>query len=153
LRVWNSGQGTLTAILDLSSIAAPFQVVTKPGPFELAHDRAKTIAVKFAPNTAGPFAGAIMIASSDPKRPSVSVSIAGDGVPGAVAVPSALEFGHVAVGAGRTLYLPIRNGGLGVLHVHIDQSGLAAPFSLMLGGADFALRYRAIHRLKLRFAP
>jgi hypothetical protein len=71
----DQGKGTLTGTVE--PLAAPFSVVNGSGPFSLPPKGKSTVTVTFDPALTGPNPQTLLIDSSDPKNPSVSVLVTG----------------------------------------------------------------------------
>jgi len=65
---------------EVSSVAAPFSVISGGGAFALGSGQALTVKIEFAPTAPGPISSTLSIASNDPIHPSVAVALNGRGV-------------------------------------------------------------------------
>jgi hypothetical protein len=108
--------------------------------------------VKFTPVLPIASSGSFTITSNDPTNGSVKVGAIGIGVSGTLSVPATLSFGTVKVHHSKSLKLPIKNTGLGVLHGSINVTALAKPFSAS-GAGKFTLEPGKIHDVTVTFAP
>jgi len=154
-KITNSGDGTLTGNLDLSALPPPFAPLgSDPVSFSLARHKSITLTVLFTPVSPGDLHGSINIQSNDSGGHSPSVvKVAGTAAPGVLSVPAALRFGTVAVNGSKTATLSIRNTGAGVLHVTVDMSGLAAPFSTTFASGQYAVSPHKAIAATIVFAP
>jgi len=75
LKISNSGKGPLQVTLTLPS--TPFSVRGSEPTFSLAPGQNVTLNVEFAPEKAGSVSGSLLIASSDPKKPTAKVTLSG----------------------------------------------------------------------------
>jgi len=80
LAVRNSGTATLS--VNSLTAGAPFSVVSPSGTFTVAPSGEQTVTLRFAPAAAGAQSGSLTIASNDPTRPSVAVTLIGTGQTG-----------------------------------------------------------------------
>ena len=154
-KITNSGDGTLTGNVDLSGLPPPFATIgSDPSSFSLARNKSITVTVLFEPISPGDLHGSINIDSNDSSGHSpLVVTVAGKAAPGVLSVPAALRFGTVAVNRRKTATLSIRNTGAGVLHVTVDVSGLAAPFSTTFASGQYTVSPGKAMAAKIAFAP
>jgi len=154
-KITNSGDGTLTVSLDLSNLQAPFATAGGTSTsFSVARNKSIAVSLLFTPTSAGDSHGSITIDASNPAGNSSSVvTVSGTGAPGLLSVASALKFGTVKVDGSKTMTLSIRNTGVGVLHLTLDTSGLAAPFSSTLASGQYAVSPGKGLAAKVVFAP
>lgn len=163
LTVRNAGN----ALLDVKSIAfrrpqREFRI-TPPDPFTVEPDGQKELTVHFTPGTAGARANALIIASSDPGSPTVTVLLRGIGVavPHIVVAPLDLNFGVVRVGSRKDLPLTLRNTGgapLVVTNLSIDNAQSFTAVDRVNGRplpptANFRLDPNRHIELAVRFIP
>lgn len=73
----NTGHGPLTG--SVSTVPAPFRVVSGGGEFTLAPRETRTVTVEFAPEQRYRFRDLLVIAADDPRRPRAVVSLSGRG--------------------------------------------------------------------------
>ena len=128
LRVSNVGNAPLT-VSQLGSTNARFTLVSGALPGQVGNGITATI--RFTPNAAGTQSGTLTLVSNDPVRPSVTVSLSGNGV--AAEIPlirtlATLDFGNVKVGQSKEIYFLVNNDGTGSLIV-TSITGVSAPFS------------------------
>jgi hypothetical protein len=79
LTIGNAGTADLTLRSILSS-GADFTLVNATLPVTLVPGRSTDITVRFAPSAAGPASASLTIASNDPARPSLALSMTGSGL-------------------------------------------------------------------------
>jgi len=128
--VRNSGSDVLSVT---SVSAAPGVFTTSTAPFDLAPGDARGIAVRYAPTVVGTSVGALTIASNDPVRPTVLVTLIGTGLepPVASVDPTSLHFEIPEGGHGQTT-LRLSNTGGSDLPFAIGTSTAAVAPSLVL---------------------
>jgi uncharacterized protein (TIGR03382 family) len=130
------------------AIAGPnqtdFSQVVTDGGMTVAPGATTVVTVAFSPSDAGPEMADLMINSDDLQTPSLQVSLSGTGVTyGVSAMPSALDFGDVAVGTQGMRTVALSSTGTGTVVVQALQlSGSSAarfstqqmtPFSIAAG--------------------
>ncbi|MBI5684478.1 MAG: choice-of-anchor D domain-containing protein [Verrucomicrobia bacterium] len=149
-------QNTGTASLTVSAITvsgAAFSVSTS-GPLTVAPGASAAVTVTYAPTSAGASTGALQIASNDPVKPSVAVTLSGSGAQSQIGVSAtSLAFGQVNVGASKTLTVRFTNSGgasgtvnsltlNGSSAFTLNSSVPAMPLTLAAGAsADVAVNY------------
>ncbi len=154
-KITNSGEGVLTGSLDLSKLQAPFATADGASTsFSLARNKSIAVSLLFTPTSAGESNGSIIVDTTNATGNSSSVvTVSGTGAPGLLSVASALKFGTVRVNGSKKMTLSIRNTGAGVLHVTLDTSGLAAPFSSTIASGEYAVSPGRGLADKVMFAP
>lgn len=150
LTIKNSSK-TGTLIGSVAALSAPFTVTAGSGAFILAPGQEETVTVQFAPTSAGAASTSLVIASNDPKHPSVNVKITGTSVAGSLSVSPVLIFSTTAVGTSSTKVLTIRNIGAGVLHGNVGAS--TGPFVVIAGSGPFTLNDGKTWTVTLQFTP
>jgi hypothetical protein len=105
------------------------------------------VTVQFAPTSAGAASTTLVIASNDPKHPSVNVK----SVAGSLSVSPVLIFSTAPVGTSSTKFLTIRNIGAGVLHGNVGAS--TGPFVVIAGSGPFTLNDGKTWTVTLQFTP
>jgi hypothetical protein len=125
-RVRNLGNGPLT--LSSLTTAAPFSV-TQQAPLTVEPGTELSLEVVFTPEQVGVRAqGELVIESDDPSERRLVVALSGTGVEAVLqAMPTALEFGEVYVGASKSLTLTLRNGGNAELTVESAEWAPGTP--------------------------
>lgn len=130
---------------------SPFSV-SDPGTFNLSPGDAMTEQIGFAPTAAGAFAATLTITSSDPRRPSVAVSVKGSAEGGKLAAPKSFSFPDTAPGSTSNKNLALKNAGRGVLSGIVG--GLTAPFQVTAGQGSFGpLAPHATATVTITFSP
>lgn len=104
-----------------------------PTPFYLPQQETVNIMISFAPSFAGAAADTLWIATNDPIRGPIEVSLSGSGipVPRIEVAPEAMALGSVELGTTMTRDVTIRSTGSGSLQV--------ASASLLAGGSGFSV--------------
>lgn len=77
LKIKNSGKGTLAGYVEAP--AGPFTLVSGAGAFNLPPKKTLTVTLRFDPSVAGALTSVLLVSSSDPARPAVSMPIRGKG--------------------------------------------------------------------------
>ena len=138
---------TGTSSVNLSQVAitgAGFNVSGFTGAVTLAAGQSFSLAVSFAPGTAGSATGSLSFVSSSTNSPT-TISLSGNGVqPQISVIPANVGFGNVTVGVTNTQMLVISNPGTANLSVTqasltgtgFSFSGLALPLSVPPGGSS-----------------
>ncbi|MBI5684477.1 MAG: choice-of-anchor D domain-containing protein [Verrucomicrobia bacterium] len=151
-------QNTGTASLTVSALTVSGDTAfsaSPAAPLTVAVGASATVTVTYAPTSAGASAGAaLQIASNDPAKPTVSVTLSGAGVQSRIGVsPASLAFGSVNVGASKSLTVRITNSGSAagsVSSITLNGSGAfalnsanpAMPLNLAAGAfADVTVNY------------
>lgn len=152
LAIRNSG----TAVLQVSGTSiqpASFSVSTTSA-FQLNPGGSSAISVRFAPVSAGSFAGTLTFTTNDPASPTVRITLTGIGIsatsPKAEVTPGSLDFTSVTIGQTKDLTLTLRNTGTAVLQVSrltVDGSFTVTP------ATAFPVAAAASAALTVRFAP
>ncbi|HQR29451.1 MAG TPA: choice-of-anchor D domain-containing protein, partial [Anaeromyxobacteraceae bacterium] len=92
-----------------------------PAPFTVAAGGASTLTVTYTPTAASGDTGCLTIASNDPARPTVNLTVSGNGAvapaPAIAFSPAALDFGTVTIGNTAQRTAQIQNGGTATLTV------------------------------------
>ncbi|MCC7386486.1 MAG: choice-of-anchor D domain-containing protein [Deltaproteobacteria bacterium] len=142
VRIVNIGTADLIITrVEVSPAGAPYTLTNQPMPSEVFAPRdSRDVTVTYAPPAVGPTAAAsVVISSSDPARPTVTVPLTGEGTTGAVPIifvsPNPLDFGRVPRGVPASRSVLVRNDGsaplvLGQVRLTNDAGGrfrLPAP--------------------------
>src|SRR5260370_34908360 len=128
LAIWNDGRAAL-AITKETVAASAFSVSGLSVPTTIQPAKAVTVTLKFAPASAGSFAGYLAL-TSNASNSSVSLAMTGTGVaPALRATPSSASFGSVPLGITNSQTVQLTN--TGALTVTIS--------SVTVGGKGFAL--------------
>jgi len=122
-------RNTGTAALTVNSIPPSnpqFTVPSPARPFTLVAGGQQTVVVRFAPTSAGQKTGTLTIASNDPVRPSVELSIQGTGgslAPPVIAVSvNAVNFNAQVGASPPSQTFTVRNTGGGTLNFQVAKS-------------------------------
>lgn len=152
LTLRNTGNATLT--VEQVTISDPqFVFSSPPLPVRLSPGTETLATVRFAPRNRGPQVAVLTIRSNDTERPSIEISLTGEGVlaPAFEIAPPSLDFGAVALDRSVERPLTIRSltASSVVISAATDNprfqiSSPALPFTLTAGGEQVVL---------VRFAP
>jgi hypothetical protein len=149
------------AALNVTAITlsnARFSIVSGGAPFTVAAGSQSTVNVRFSPNAPGTQTGTLTIASNDPSRASVTVSLTGVGVaatgggPSIDVSPASLDFGNVNAGSTRDIAFTVTNRGTAPLNVTAITSS-NARFTVVSGGAPFSVNAGGQSAVTVRFSP
>jgi len=152
----SSKKGTLTG--NIEPLSAPYTVTSVPSlSFNLAPGAKQPVTVEFAPTSLGANKVTLSINSNTPKHPVESVHISGTGAGGKISVPASLTLSSglhpTKVGALVTKNLTIKNTGLGLLTVTVDESGILPPFTITPVGGTFPLTHLQTQVFSITFTP
>ncbi len=156
--VKNSGGAALN-VTALTIDNAAFTVSGPATPLTIAAGGQQAVSVRFAPTAAGAEQGTLTVASNDPKRPPVTVSLSGTGQAAVASQsnidvsPLKLDFGTVAVGKSKDLDLTVSNAAgkstLNVSSATIDNSA----YSVVSPPIPLAVAFGGVARVIVRFSP
>ena len=137
----NSG-GTSVTISQASANGAGFTVSGISVPLTLNPGQSTSLAVKFAPGSAGTLNGNLAIASNA-SNPTLSVGLSGTGVSAGnlAANPGSIPFGNVTVGSSQNQSITMTNGGNATVTINqvtasgvgFSVSGISVPMTLNAG--------------------
>ncbi len=132
-QVQNGGNAPLT-VSSITRCAGTGTAFTwsPPAPFTVAAGGGSTLSVTYAPTAATGDSGCLTIASDDPARPTVNLTVSGNGAlapaPAIAFSPATLDFGTVTIGNTAQRTAQIQNGGTATLTVTaIDACSGAGP--------------------------
>jgi carbon monoxide dehydrogenase subunit G len=157
LTVANRGAAALS-ITAITLSNARFSIASGGAPFIVPAGSQSTVNLRFSPNAPGTQTGTLTIASNDPSRASVVVSLTGTGVavtggsPSIDVSPASLDFGNVNAGSTRDIVLTVTNRGTAALNVTAITSS-NARFTVVTGGAPFGVGANGQSAVTLRFSP
>lgn len=146
-----------TAPLMVTGVASDSFVFTLSGiltPFTLPSQGSQTITVRYIPPDNNEHSGRLTIASNDPERPTVMVTLRGQGArgPSIRTTPDSLDFGSVAVGEAIERTLSIANeGDLPLTVSGVDTS--ASSFTVVTPSVPFTVNPGGSQDVILRFSP
>jgi HYDIN/CFA65/VesB family protein/ASPM-SPD-2-Hydin domain-containing protein len=148
----NNGSGNL-AVTNVSTSSAPF-AASPTHPFTVAPGASQEVSVTFRPATEGAASGTLTLTTDDPDSPSVSISLAGQGVKPAIAVSTtSLDFGEQRVGTTSPVQrVTVRNTGSGNLVV-TNVSTTSGPFAAASPTLPFIVAPGASQELSVTFSP
>ena len=159
VEIKNTGGSDLT-VADATLVGADtssFGVTGWPGsPVVLTSGQSLTLSGTFAPATTGAKTATLMISSDDPVRPTVDVSLTGNGTTAIIGLsPDPVAFGNVAVGGSADLPLNVANSGTAPLNVQsVAIIGPdASQFSVAAGAPPFTVPPASSQPISLRCAP
>ena len=146
-----AGKKSLSVAPD--ALAASFSIVSPIGPFVVQPLHSVLLKLGFAPTVTGHQQETLTLHSSDPKHPTVLVTLSGKGRPGEPSVPmDSLSFGHVGIGvAPNARTIKLTNSGLGRLTGTVGTLG--APFTVTVGAGAFDLLPGQKWTVTVQFAP
>jgi HYDIN/CFA65/VesB-like, Ig-like domain/Abnormal spindle-like microcephaly-assoc'd, ASPM-SPD-2-Hydin len=137
----NSG-GTSVTINQVSTNGAGFTVTGISVPLTLNPGLSTSLAVKFAPGSAGTLNGNLAIASNA-SNPTLNVGLSGTGVSAGnlAANPGSIPFGNVTVGSSQNQSITVTNGGNATVTINqvtasgvgFSVSGISVPMTLNAG--------------------
>lgn len=152
----NSGTATLT-VSSIVSSSGNFTIPTTVA--QVTAGGQQSVTVRFAPQVAGAVSATLTIASNDPDRPTVTVSLSGTGQAPVVSTsridvtPARLDFGTVAVGKTKDMDLTVSNAaGSATLNVSSISSDNAA-FTVVSPPIPLVVASVGVSRVIVRFAP
>ncbi len=123
-------RGSIELIVSSAVATGPFTVSGPAMPLPLDDDETVELTVTFSPPSGGPYTGELIIASSDPDEPAVSVSLSGVGlIPPEIDVEPAAISTALPPGGSRTKTLTVVNNG------GSDLSWSAGTFNVSALGA------------------
>jgi len=152
LTIRNLGKTTLGGMVD-DSLSAPFSISAGSGTFSVPPRQMHRVTIAFAPAVPGNFSQSFTITSSDSKHGSVTVTVAGKGLPGKLKAARSVRFPSTATAATSTRSLTIRNTGKGMLHGSVGAISGSAEFQLQSGGGAFTLAHGARQTVTIAFTP
>lgn len=137
---------TVSAITPCAGTSAEF-TWSPPAPFTVAAGGSTTLSVTYAPTAASGDSGCLTIASDDPVRPTVNLTVSGNGAAAAAPAiafsPPTLDFGTVTIGNTLQRTAQVQNAGTATLTVSSVAAcsgagteftwDVAAPFSVAPG--------------------
>ncbi len=157
IEIANRGTAPLT-VSAITSSSPRFVPAAFTAPLTLAPATTRQLAVRFSPDSAGESSATLTIASDDPSRPLVTVSVVGRGgqdaasAPRIEVAPTAVGFGSVTVGQSNDQQVTIRNSGASALSVTALTT--ANPvFSVVSPRAPFTVSAGATSVITVRFGP
>jgi hypothetical protein len=155
IQISNSGSGTLTVVINATSLVLPFGLAPNtPTSFTLAHGKGKSIGITFMPTAVGTPSASLEILTGDPNHAMTTVTVGGTARPPVLTGPTKpINFGKVKDGGSKTLSFTIKDAGLGVLNGTIDTSALGAGFKMASSTAPFTLKSQKTMKIKVTFNP
>jgi hypothetical protein len=154
----NRGAAALV-VSSLTASGTGFSVTGPSTPLTILPGAASTVTVRFAPSSAGPQTGTLLIASNDPATPSLTISLSASGtvapspqVPVVDISPATLDFGTVASGQMKDLTLTVRNNGSAALMVNSTTSS-NPRFTIMSPSTPFNVGAGSSQGITVRFTP
>jgi subtilisin len=132
LTVRNTGTAPLN-VTNLTSSNARFSVTTATS-FTVAPGGQQQVTVRFSPNAGGTQTGTLTIASNDPNRPTVSVSLSGEGAPACPTItlsPAALPSGTIGAAYNQTI---TASGGTAPYNFTLSAGSLPGGLTLSANG-------------------
>jgi hypothetical protein len=151
-----------TAELDVTAItlsenpAAQFAIVSDVAPFTVAPGETHNVQVSFTPNSGGAKNASLDIASNDPDRPTVNITLSGTGevrsIPDiTVAVP--FNFGNVPVDTTVSKSVEVSNRGTAELDVTAITLSDNLPAQFASDVAPFKVAPGETHNVQVSFTP
>jgi hypothetical protein len=150
VNIGNTGTGACT-VSGLSVTGAEFSLSpsTPATPFTIQPGSSTNVQVSYSPVNTGADSGSLQAGSSDPSKPTVTVSLSGTGVPAAVCTiavsPASLAFGTVGAGLSATMSAQVQNTGsasCSVTGLNVTGSGFSLgsaapslPAAIAAGGS------------------
>lgn len=128
------------------------QFTAFPTAFTVGSGRSQDVTITFTPVVIGSQRGTLTLSTNDPQKPTLAVTVTGDGgrQPAISLSTSQLNFGTVDVGTSRDTSLFVKNRGDGILAVtsvaSSDTQFTAKPDSFTISGGDSV-------RVTVRFSP
>jgi hypothetical protein len=159
--ITNTGTGNCTVnTLTLSATTSAEFARTAPAlPLPaLIPGASVNVTVVYTPTNTGDDAGALVIGSTDPDQPSISVSLAGSGTQTSqacdvVVTPLALSFGNVAVGSNAVLSTTVKNAGAAACNVTRQLlAGSSSDFAMTQTGS-LTIAAGQTATLSVRYTP
>src|SRR5256885_11830 len=138
---------------------------TPPAPFTVAAAGSSTLSLTFSPTAAGalPAGACVTIASNDPAKPTINLTLSGTGAtppppppgpPGIASSPTSLAFGTVNVGASKMLTTQVQNTGGSTLNVTSVSACAGTPASITwTPSSAFSVPAGRSTNLNVTFAP
>ena len=138
---------------------------TPPAPFTVAAAGSSTLSLTFSPTAAGalPAGACVTIASNDPAKPTINLTLSGTGAtppppppgpPGIASSPTSLAFGTVNVGASKMLTTQVQNTGGSTLNVTSVSACAGTPASITwTPSSAFSVPASGSTSLNVTFAP
>jgi uncharacterized protein (TIGR03437 family) len=154
LTIREVGNGALT-VNALTSSNPQFTLTSPTAPFNIQAGNEQTVHLRFTPAAAGAQSATLTVNSDDPSRPSVNVTLMGNGLTIAPALEltlSSLDFGSVSTGQHKDLTLTASNTGNAALIVNSITSD-NSRFSVTAPALPFTLAAGAQQTIKVRFTP
>ena len=146
----NTGQGTLSGVIELACANSPFSITSGAGAYSLGPAAQRMITVRFAPTTFG--AAQCLLTTG---APCGDVELFGATLPepGCELSTDRLDFPPTEIGQTSDLPLTIQNTGGGTLSGTVALDCSSPVWSLVAGAGDFELGAGESHAVTLRFAP
>jgi hypothetical protein len=155
LTIGNAGAATLT-VSSLTSSNPRFSVSAPSLPMTILAGRSADVTVRFSPNASGGVSGTLSIASNDPARSAVTVTLTGTGAAGPAPTislaPASLDFGAISTGQIKDLKLSIGNTGAADLVVRSILSS-SSDFTFISSALPVTVVPGRTTDITVRFAP
>jgi hypothetical protein len=152
----NTGGGSLTGTIAVSSGGTDYSVTSGGGSFSLSGGATQSVTVQFSPSSLGAKQGTLRFTHDGTNTASpLDVALQGEGAPPPVfsLTPTSFDFGAVNVGSDSLAIFTIQNtGGLTLVGEATIPDGTGG-FSVRSGGGGYSLESGQTRQVEVRFAP
>ena len=131
---------------------------TPATPFDVAAGESQNVGVVYTPDDVGLDTGSLLIGSSDPDEPEVTVALQGTGIETSEACfpsvdPRELSFGPVIVGSTLELPVTLTNNGVGDCTVNVSVPVCVGGEFLLTSATDFVVGAGASEIITVAYTP